>query len=232
MRSDISSMPTMFLTCANTVGPSPLIFLASRSITLRSAPTASARSVLLTMSRSLCVTPGPPFLGTLSPPATSTTYMVKSESSREKLAARLSPPLSIKAKSGSNCVVSSSSLTTLPEISSRIAAWGQPPVSRHAMRSAGSASLRVRKSQSSFVKMSFVTTQRLYLSRRWRHMESTRAVFPLPTGPPMPTVKARCLKSRLVVRGGSRSSYFPASSICSWVCPCSWEWECPWPPWS
>jgi hypothetical protein len=41
--------------------------------TLRSAPTASARSVLLMMRRSDCVTPGPPLRGTLSPPATSTT---------------------------------------------------------------------------------------------------------------------------------------------------------------
>jgi hypothetical protein len=48
-----------------------LIFAASRSITPRSAPTISAKSVLLTISRSDWVIPGPPFLGILSPPETS-----------------------------------------------------------------------------------------------------------------------------------------------------------------
>lgn len=50
-----------------------LIFLESRSITPRSAPISSARSVLLITNRSLCVMPGPPFLGILSPPLTSIT---------------------------------------------------------------------------------------------------------------------------------------------------------------
>lgn len=36
--------------------------------TLRSAPTASARSVLFITNKSLCVIPGPPLRGTLSPP--------------------------------------------------------------------------------------------------------------------------------------------------------------------
>ena len=49
------------------------IFLASLSMTSRSAPMSSARSVLFTISRSLCVIPGPPLRGTLSPPATSIT---------------------------------------------------------------------------------------------------------------------------------------------------------------
>jgi len=40
----------------------------NRPRTLRSAPTAAARSVLLMTNMSLCVMPGPPFLGTLSPP--------------------------------------------------------------------------------------------------------------------------------------------------------------------
>ena len=53
--------------------PTYLIFLASLSITPRSAPINSARSVLFTMRRSLCVIPGPPFLGILSPPLTSMT---------------------------------------------------------------------------------------------------------------------------------------------------------------
>ena len=37
----------------------------------------------------------------------------------------------------------------------------------------------VKNSQSSLVKMSFVTTARLYLSLRWRQRDNTRAVFPL-----------------------------------------------------
>ena len=64
------------------------------------APTASASSTLLITSRSACVTPGPPLRGILSPPHTSMTYTMKSASSREKLAARLSPPDSSKMKSG------------------------------------------------------------------------------------------------------------------------------------
>ena len=39
------------------VGPVPRIFLASRSMTDRSAPTASAKSTLLMTSRSDCVMP-------------------------------------------------------------------------------------------------------------------------------------------------------------------------------
>ena len=37
-------------------------------LTERSAPTASAKSVLLMTSKSLCVIPGPPLRGILSPP--------------------------------------------------------------------------------------------------------------------------------------------------------------------
>ena len=69
----IRSMPMPCLIWANTNGPSPRILRLSRSITARSAPTASARSVLLMTSRSDCVTPGPPLRGILSPPATSIT---------------------------------------------------------------------------------------------------------------------------------------------------------------
>ena len=42
-------------------------------------------------------------------------------------------------------------------ISSRIAAWGQPPVSIARMRSAGKARFFIKNSWSSRVKMSFVT---------------------------------------------------------------------------
>lgn len=68
-----SPTPTPFFTCAKTTGPPSLILPASLSITPKSAPTASAKSVLFTTSKSLPVIPGPPFLGTLSPPATSMT---------------------------------------------------------------------------------------------------------------------------------------------------------------
>ena len=58
---------------SSAVGHSPRILAASRAMTSRSAPTASARSILLMTRRSDCVTPGPPLRGTLSPPATSIT---------------------------------------------------------------------------------------------------------------------------------------------------------------
>ena len=51
----------LFVTCVNRNGPSPRILFASLSMTARSAPTSKARSVLLMMSRSDCVMPGPPF---------------------------------------------------------------------------------------------------------------------------------------------------------------------------
>ena len=85
-------------------------------------------------------------------------------------------------------------------MSSRIAAWGQPPVSTARMRSVGSASFRTRNSASSRVKMSLVTTPRLIRSRSSRHSASTSAVFPLPTGPPTPTVNARSRVSRRIGR--------------------------------
>lgn len=60
IKATISSMPLPCLTWAKIVGPSSLILAASRCMTCRSAPTISARSVLLMMSRSDCVMPGPP----------------------------------------------------------------------------------------------------------------------------------------------------------------------------
>lgn len=50
----------------------------------------------------------------------------------------------------------------LAEISSRIAACGQPPVSIARIRSAGRASLRMRNSWSSLVKMSLVTAANVW----------------------------------------------------------------------
>ena len=90
----------------------------------------------------------PPLRGILSPPATSMTWMVKSASSRLKQAARLSPPDSIRRMSGWNFWWSSSSASRLAEMSSRMAACGQPPVSTARMRSAGKASccgLKIRR---------------------------------------------------------------------------------------
>lgn len=76
----------------------------------------------------------------------------------------------------------SSSAARLAEISSRTAAWGQPPVSIARIRDAGRALCLVRNSASSRVKISFVTAAMEYFSRRARQSVSIRAVFPEPTG--------------------------------------------------
>ena len=51
-----------------------------------------------------------------------------------------------------------------------------------------------------------------------------RAVFPLPTGPPRPTVKARSCQSRLwgllAVLAVGRSLKLPGCSMCSWLYLC------------
>ena len=52
------------------------------------------------------------------------------------------------------------------------------------------------RGRTSLVKMSFVTTAMDSRSRSRRHSCSTRAVFPDPTGPPIPMVKARSVQSR------------------------------------
>ena len=119
--------------------------------------------------------------------------------------------------------VSVSRASRFADTSSRMAAWGQPPVSTAEMRSAGSADLRVRNSASSRVKMSFVTTPSDRSSRSRRHSASVRAVFPLPTGPPMPTVKARSAHLRDAQKAGrpvSRASKLPGDVRCSWL----WLW--------
>ena len=77
-------------------GLSPRILLESLSMIERSAPTYGARSILLMHNKSDFVIPGPPFLGILSPSATSITKIVASTSSGENVAERLSPPLSMK----------------------------------------------------------------------------------------------------------------------------------------
>ena len=67
-------------------------------------------------------------------------------------------------------------------MSSRTAAWGQPPVSIAEMREGESAWCECRKSASSRVKMSFVTAAMEYVLRRERQSWSIRAVLPEPTG--------------------------------------------------
>ena len=69
----IVSRPCPVLRLLNTKGRAPRIFFASRAITSSEAPTIGARSILLITRRSDLVMPGPPFLGILSPAATSMT---------------------------------------------------------------------------------------------------------------------------------------------------------------
>jgi hypothetical protein len=71
IRSTIACTFLPFLTSAKMVGPPSRILRASLSITFKSAPTSSARSVLFTINRSDWVIPGPPLRGILSPPETS-----------------------------------------------------------------------------------------------------------------------------------------------------------------
>jgi hypothetical protein len=108
-----------------------------------------------------------------------------------------------------------------------MAACGQPPVSTASTRSSGRTACRSKNSASSRVKISLVTHlprrislhrhQRrasrpthamLYLSRKHRHSCCTKAVLPLPTGPPIPTVKLRSSYSR--ASGHSLDENFPA----------------------
>ena len=58
-----------------------------------------------------------------------------------------------------------SSAVILAEISSRMAACGQPPVSIAVIREGGRARFLMRKEASSWVNMSFVTVAMLYPSR-------------------------------------------------------------------
>ena len=75
----ISGMPMPCLAWAKMTGPPSLILLASRSITSKSEPTAAARSVLLMISKSLWVMPGPPLRGILSPPAVQIDFWIEDE---------------------------------------------------------------------------------------------------------------------------------------------------------
>ena len=80
-------------------GSSPRRSLASRTMRSTSEPTKGARSVLLIVSRSARAMPGPPLRGMSSPAATSITKICTSASAGEKIAVRLSPPLSTKTTS-------------------------------------------------------------------------------------------------------------------------------------
>ena len=102
------------------------------------------------INKSLCVIPGPPFRGILSPPATSITYNVKSANSFENAAAKLSPPDSHNINGGklglellpsnNTSFVKSSHAVKFADTSSRIAACGQPPVSTALIYLASNAS--------------------------------------------------------------------------------------------
>lgn len=81
--------------------------------------------------------------------------------------AKLSPPLSTNNNSVSNSACNSSNAPIFADISSLIAACGQPPVSIARIRSAGKASFRIRNSWSSRVKMSFVTAAIAGLAHTW-----------------------------------------------------------------
>ena len=118
----------------------------------REACTYSAMSILLMINRSDLVMPGPPLRGILSPADTSITYRVRSDSSGLKVADRLSPPDSTSTSSRFGCRFCRSSMAAkFMEASSRMAVWGQPPVSTPSMRSAGRALCFSRKSASSLV---------------------------------------------------------------------------------
>ena len=96
--------------------------------------------------------PGPPLRGILSPSDTSMTKIVASASSGEKVAERLSPPDSTNMIWMSGCASTmASTASRFMLASSRMAVWGQPPVSTPTMRSAGSTELAVRNSASSLV---------------------------------------------------------------------------------
>src|SRR6266700_318775 len=99
MKRAMASMPRPTLRSVNTNGRGPRMRLASRSMTSSEAPTCGARSILLMTRRSERVMPGPPLEGSLSAAATSMTYTVRSASSGENVAARLSPPDSISTRS-------------------------------------------------------------------------------------------------------------------------------------
>ena len=64
--STTSGSPRRSLIQVNSVLPSPRIMAASLAMTSKSAPTISARSILLMTRRSDWVIPGPPFRGILS----------------------------------------------------------------------------------------------------------------------------------------------------------------------
>ena len=157
--------------------------------------------------------------------------MIKSASSREKFAAKLSPPDSNKQNSGLNFPVKLSTSLKFAPMSSRIAACGHPPVSTARMRSIGNASCFAKNSPSSFVNISFVTATMFSLLSysvasfvKYPHSCNINAVFPVPTGPPIPTVKHLSEKSRFLYVAILRFKNDPLFGIGS--CECGFKPSC------
>ena len=131
--------------------------------------------------------PGPPFVGILSP---ADADHIDSEIGKLwlKVAARLSPPNSIKTRSspGKRRRISATA-ARLSEASSRMAVCGQPPVSTPVMRSGASAPERVRNSRILFGVDVIGDRGDVVVIAHALHSRSISAVLPEPTGPPTPT---------------------------------------------
>jgi hypothetical protein len=122
MNVEIVSTPRPLFKFVKTNGRFARIHTLSASITPRLAPKTGAKSILLITSRSERVIPGPPLRGIFSPSATSITYIVKSANSGLNVAARLSPPDSMKHNYAfGNVVLKTSMAERFMDASSRMA---------------------------------------------------------------------------------------------------------------
>ena len=171
-------------------GRPALTRFASASICSSSTPTWGARSILLTTRRSQRSRPGPFLRGISSPPATSMTKIHQSTRSSEKVEARLSPP-------DSNRI--SSSPGNRASRSSPAAMFKRRVLTDHRMRTGAGFdrrhARRDRSGRSGAAVRHPPWSRDRWLRRRNRYRAaaatgistSISAVFPQPTGPPMPT---------------------------------------------